>query len=307
MKVSPSQLSVFKECPQKWDYIYLQGLKPKGRKTYFDIGSYTHELLHVYYHMLQEGARPGSDIVIASINRRIQNDLANATADNVAVYNRVSKIINTFISERSPKIDRGITILVAEGMYEIPVKTPAGHDVVLHGIIDLVYRDLRGRLVVRDHKTSEKANSWSSSKVELDPQLLNYGAVYVHELNEIPIVEINFINSHEYKKPRPLTEMFDLFRIEHSETVYRRFWETTLRLIDSMIESPTIPHYSHACATCAFNAPCRLSLKGLSTEQVLANNYERVERDYTIKRLSGLSADDTGSNPQHLFSLDLSK
>lgn len=301
MKFSPSQLNVYKECPKKWEFVYVHGYKFKGSKAYFDIGNYTHELFHVYYHLLQNGADPGSDFTIAAIKARIANDLANASADNVEVYATVSKTVENYIAHRSRKIDRGNTILAVEGTYEFPVVTPKGREIIFHGIIDLLYKDLRCRTIVRDHKTSGNAGAWNERKVQLDPQLLMYCAVIYKQMGVIPVGEINFINTFNYKKAKPLDELYDLYRVEHTETSLERFWESTLQLIDMMLDSPVVPHYSTSCASCPFNDVCKLELRGISAKQILANNFEVVQRDYSIKRGSGLSADNSENNQQYRF------
>jgi CRISPR/Cas system-associated exonuclease Cas4 (RecB family) len=306
VKVSNSQLSAYKDCPQKWEYSYVHSYKPLARRRTFDKGNYTHELMHVLYQLMQDSHHePGSDFLQAAIHQRIMGDLENAAKDNLAVYASIIKVMTSYVQYRSPLIDRQIKIEGVEATLEVEAQTPKGHTVILLAIVDLVYRDLRGRMVVRDHKTSEKANSWNKEKVRLDPQLLLYAAIWYKLTGEVPVTEINFALTHDYKTPKPPREMFNLFRIEHTQAVLERFWDETLMLIDQMIESPVVPHYGN-CQYCAFRELCDSRLKGISAENILKSNFEVVPRDYTIKRRSGLSSENSEGNPQRAFHLDLS-
>jgi CRISPR/Cas system-associated exonuclease Cas4 (RecB family) len=262
--------------------------------------------MHVLYQLMQDSHHePGSDFLQAAIHQRIMGDLENASKDNLAVYSSIIKVMLSYVQYRSPLIDRQIKIEGVEATLEIEVETPKGHSVILLAIVDLVYRDLRGRMVVRDHKTSERVNAWNKDKVKLDPQLLLYAAIWYKLTGEVPVTEINFALTQDYKTPKPPREMFDLFRIEHTQAVLERFWDETLMLIDQMIESPVVPHYGN-CSHCAFRDLCDSRLKGISAENILKSNFEVVPRDYTIKRRSGLSSEDTEGNPRRAFHLDLS-
>lgn len=304
MKFSPSQVDKYEECPQLWDFVYVQQLTPKHRQAKFDKGLYIHELMHVYYHLLREGHSPGSDIVITSITSRIQNDLANANADNIKVYRDVMEAMVRFITRQSRKIDLGIKILGVEDVYECPATTPAGTEIILHGIRDLVYKDMRGRTIIRDHKSSEKAGSWSEKRLELHGQTLTYGAVWYKMTGEVPIVEVNFINTLHYAKEQDLSKYFGLYRIEHTETVYEQFWDTTLRLIDVMLESPVLPHFGDRCNSCAFHEICLRKMRGTSYDALLRSNFEVTDRGYSIRRGSGYSQDNSTDNSKYSFHLD---
>ena len=68
VKISPSRLACFQDCPKKYDYVYRQSLQLKTpvQRVAFDKGNYCHELLHVYYQMLQSGVEPGSEFALRS-------------------------------------------------------------------------------------------------------------------------------------------------------------------------------------------------------------------------------------------------
>lgn len=283
--VSPTQLRAWMECPKKHDFIYNQWLKPKGRKTFFDKGNYTHELLHVYYQMMgSSGKGPGDDFLVSALLSRIKNDVELHTdLLNADIYNSVMKLISRFVLTQSPKIDRGIKIKGIE--YELQVPTGVyhqGREVILYGFIDLVYQTLRGDWVVRDHKTGSNPRMWNTDTVEADSQLLLYGVGLWKLFGIVPKVEINYCNTYDYKKG-PSDNQFALYTAIHTEKEYENFFSDTLQLIQDMLQSGPTPHYANTCTRCAFYNPCRMQRKGVSVENLILADYEIVDRSGITK------------------------
>lgn len=284
-KISPSQLSNYMDCPQEWDFAYRVKIKRKGSRRAFDIGNYFHELMHVYYQLIAQGVKPGSDYAMDYIMSRVRRDIETGlTLDNVEIVNVVSKMVSRFISQQSPKIDSGIKVLYVEKYMEVPIVTNAGREVVLHGVIDLLYEDRSGRIHLRDHKTGAKMGSWNQKKLELNHQLLMY-AIMLHlsKENDWPLVldtEISFINSYPYKTAQTNEKLFDFFRYQHNETAINNFISYIKNLIDHMYSTPVIPRYSTDCSSCSYFDICTLQLRGHDTAGVINTYYEKRDRAY---------------------------
>lgn len=55
--VDSSQISTFMECPQRWEYEYVENITPRiDGKDSMLMGSHGHKLLEIYYAMLGKGA-----------------------------------------------------------------------------------------------------------------------------------------------------------------------------------------------------------------------------------------------------------
>lgn len=285
-RVSPSRIGVYRDCPKKFDFIYRQGLKRKETKQYFDLGNYIHELLHVYYQNLGAAPNVDKDFLSATIQARIRNDLKSANKANIDIYNRARKVVTAFIAKQSPKIDRGIRVEQVEYEFDIPVILPSGRKVNLYGFIDLLYRTIRGVLVVRDHKSTSGFVRFTQSQTEADSQLLFYGAVIYLLTGEVPVVEFNILNTYEYKGTPPPDSEFKLLVAHHNDKVYENFLAETLRLIDEMLDSKPTPHYSRECSSCAFWDLCRMELKGSSIVRIKEANYERRDPNELRRTIS---------------------
>jgi hypothetical protein len=284
LRVSPSKISCFQDCPKKYDYVYKQSLQPKPvQRTAFDKGNYCHELMHVYYQLIQSGVTPGSEFALQAIISRIQNDLQNAkNISLMPVYASITKTMVRFISEQSPIIDRGITVLGIEHELAVPITTPAGRNLQLFGFIDLVYRDAQGRLRIRDHKTGQKA--WTKAEANNSNQLMFYSASVWKMRRELPMAEISFLNVKDYVKKAPSFEdAFAFPTVTYTEKELVTYLRQTLQLIDQMLVSEPIPHYGRQCNWCPFRDPCAFDRKGIDSSMMLASQFTVVDRNQVRK------------------------
>jgi len=269
--VSPSRVATFIDCPKKYHYIYDLDLTPVGpAKGYFTKGIYFHELMHVYYQMLQAGVPPGDDYALASVMTRIKNDMSKTGLDDfIPVYASIGRMISTFIRSQSPVIDMNMDVETVEAELIYPISD----EVSLFGYADLLYRR-DGRPHVRDHKTGERA--WTKIDVRFSMQLLFYATLYWKMYGDVPIAEISYINSKEYKnKQASFEEMFTYTNITYTEKELSIFYDDICKAVDRMLSYEAFPLYGQHCRYCPFQEPCFLSRKGIDTSIVLANNFKK--------------------------------
>ena len=289
LQVSPSRTTCFQDCPKKYDYVYNKSLQtkiPTGPRVALDKGNYGHELMHVYYQMIQAGTQPGSELALRSIISRIQRDMERANDPSlIPVYSSIIKTITRFIGEQSPIIDKGIHVIGIEHEIAVPVTTPAGRNIQLFGFIDLVYRDREGRLRIRDHKTGQKA--WTKAEANTSNQLLFYSAATWKASREVPMAEISFLNVKDYVRKSPsFEEMFAFPTVTYTEKELANYLGTTLQLIDQMLQSDPIPHYGRQCQWCPFLGPCTLDRKGIDSQIMLDSQFKFVDRTQVRKHAS---------------------
>lgn len=286
LTVSPSRISVYRTCPKWHHYQYTLGLQKRGVPTkQFDKGNYFHELLHVYYRYIQSGVAVGSRTAIELMHQRVRTDLErNFSQSRLTLFDTVLKQFDTYIRRRSIEIDQNIEVLGVEEEIKVPVELPSGRVILLHGFLDLYYRrrvDGEWQYRIRDHKT-ESASSASVDRsiyawggVGLSPQLLFYLAAKYVESGVIPVVEISWINTKDYKAKNPsYEESFALYTELHSEISVQNYLNTTLQLIDEMLDSNPLPHYDEkVCKYCPFKIPCIGERKGIPSDRILESLY----------------------------------
>ena len=289
--ISNSQMHVWENCPQEWYYGYEEELRRDRVSTkFFDFGNYAHELSHVYYQTMKAGSyKPGSDFLVKMMEARVRQDL---TGENVSNVSKVWPRLLQFITQHSPLIDSGIKVLGVELEFHITVITPKGREIQLHGFIDLMYQDSTGRIRIRDTKTGGKKGTHSANSVKLDDQLLFY-AVAMTEMygQDILDVEINWISSTFTKEQKPLSELFALYRYQHTPVGLSIAKANILQKIDRMLDMDTYKNYSPRCPNCQFFDICHLESRGQNVNNLIANTYKKgrsnEHRDRSNKTSTG--------------------
>ena len=283
LRISPSRISCFQDCPKKYDYVYRQNLQSKPvQRVAFDKGNYCHELLHVYYQMIQSGVEPGSDFALRSMISRIQNDIERTPNPSLLpIYSSVIKTITRYITEQSPLIDKNIKVLGVEQELDIPIFA-ADRTFTLFGFIDLIYRDAQGRLRIRDHKTGQKP--WTKAEANNSNQLMFYSAATLKQSKEVPMAEISFMNVKDYVHKAPSFEqMFAFPTVTYTKAELLNYLSTTLHLIEQMLSSEPVPHYGRQCNWCPFLSPCTFDRKGIDSSMILETQYVTVDRSKVRK------------------------
>lgn len=273
--VSPSRVKTYLECPKKYDYVYKQELQLVGpAKGYFNKGNYFHELCHGYYHLVQSGFEPGSDEIWSAVLDKMKRDFSVKTdPELIPVYGIITKMMSRFVHEHSRRIDTGITVLNVEQQIIYPMENYA-----MFGYADLVYRDRFGRLHIRDHKTGDRA--LTKVDAQFSNQLLYYSSIIYKSTGEIPVAELNYVNTKEYKtKLVPYDQAFNYTQVSYTEAELNIYFKEICMIIENMLYSTPLPHYGQQCKWCPFQTPCFLSRKGIDPTPILLSNYKRVPRD----------------------------
>lgn len=284
---SPSQMATYEECPQHWKYIYVDRLARVSSGNFkMNRGTYFHRLCHFFYDLKKQGLR--EETIIAAMGRKFAQDLQQINKDNLPLFHSVLPLIDSYIKDRSPVIDRGMQVLAVEYEYWVPVVTPKGRIVALHGFIDLVYRDTWNKIRIRDHKTSERIDQWSMDKVLFNPQLRDYDlALSLSNPWNLQVggVEINFINTKEYgekSKAKGRDKIFDLYNGQYTDVQRVEFLRNKLKKIDLILDGDITRNYSKDCNTCSHFPICYREEKGLPTAATIATQFVRINKKANV-------------------------
>lgn len=293
VRISPSKIAAYRDCPKKFHYMYVQELQAKGpRKVHFDKGNYFHELAHVYYRLIRDtGMEPGSPVADAMMQQRIREDLSHMSLDNIEVFHIITKQFLRFVREQSAKIDQDIKIEGVEEELNVQVELPSGRVITMFGFIDLRYHSGSYR-AIRDHKTGEK--SWDGGSVILSNQLLWYTAGTYIATGEVYRPEINFINTHDYKRKIPTAEeTFTYVNGVITEKELQKYLEQACILVDELLDCKPTPHYDErVCKYCPYLTPCMMERKGIDPTPIIKAHY--VPRDSNPRERSFTNQDSSG-------------
>lgn len=291
--LSPSQLAVWLTCEQRWHYSYVDELKAHGPNfIWFAKGSYIHELLHYYYGLLNSGFLIGDDILMDTIKSRIMADLEEADKESKKTgeevdfefFKDVTNTVIRYVTNRSPMIDANIkfdTMKVEEHLeYEWDGRN-------FHGFMDLLYYDTDvKRMVVRDHKTGGR-DTFSSDVVYRNIQLKMYATLFYKVYGELPLAEVNWLNSNPPKNPKK-TKLYGTYRAEYKEETLQSFWKYLQESHVAQRDNKPRRNLA-ACNKCAYFPICDSKDKGLSVENIVRGNY----LDATVYKQNTESNDET--------------
>lgn len=292
-----------KECPQLHKFIYEDGLRPKLRDKRFEVGSYWHELAHFYYQLLRAGYKTGDPLTFSAMDTKMRNDLAEVKDEYVGVLCQVHIMFRRYLDRRVGEIDTGIQIIEVEKEITFPISDTAG----IHGILDLLYRR-RGKLIIRDHKTGENQNSHSDESLEMDDQLLAYACVIWKLFNEVPDIEISWINSKtDYKNGATNDQLFRTYYKVMTKEYLEAFWTYTQAYVYHMQTVPAIRFIQGwKCKNCKFKDPCMFDLRGFDIRNMLSANYVHVPRNHDYRKFTEIARKNPDRNDVDKPSEDIS-
>lgn len=280
-------MDLWMDCRQKHKYVYTDNLKRTSSGTFkMNRGTYFHRLCHFFYDLKKQNLQTVT--VNSSMAIKMQRDFQGVTTETLSVMHSVLPLVDRYITERSPEIDGNIQVLATEYEYWVPLVTPKGRIVALHGIIDLVYRNNWNRLRIRDHKTSERVDMWSNDKIKFNPQLRHYDlALSIYNQWNLPVdgVEINFINTAEYgekSKAKGKEIPWDLFTGDFNQVQRDEFKRDLLHKIDLILDGDVFRNYHKDCDKCSHYPICYRDEKGLPTAATIATQFERINRKQKI-------------------------
>lgn len=198
--VTNSELQAFRDCQQKWQFAYVEGLRPKVAPRALGFGTAVHGGLRAGYALLGDALSKTTTPAIEDVAaagaaecKRLQgawfadvmqhgemrNDeeletLANEAEQTIDTATwMVRHYFETFASDLQNLVPLGI-----EMPFELTLLDRAGHrlgHLRMAGVLDLVAYDRSAQdLVIFDHKTTAGEVQSIDRRVELDPQMAGY-------------------------------------------------------------------------------------------------------------------------------------
>lgn len=185
--LSPSRIHLFNSCPLCFKFKYMDAIEKEDQTTdyYADYGSLVHEIL--------EDVGNKKILLLDKAFTKFDENFSNCKLPEKirSDYYKQGKIA---IEHRFNDLQK-LNIVGIEKEFKLPIDFSIPP---LHGFIDLIYRDEKGRLIIRDYKTSKVYG-----KTEMDKQFQPYVYVFAcHKLfGELPFAfEFDFVRFLEVKR-----------------------------------------------------------------------------------------------------------
>ncbi len=239
-----SRLKTFHQCPLRYRYRYLKGLKEAFRSIESFLGSVVHDVLEWLYAERDRRTSPELEAMLEEFERHWRT----GWSDDVAVV-RLSdtpddafrlgrEMLSRFHGETFQR-DRSATVALEERLSE-----RLSPDVVFTGFADRVGRTDRGRLFVVDYKTSRSEGDPSDFSEGLQSPI--YAACAMRRYDESEALA-------GYHYLRPGSTRWQLVTRERGGALLDRF-RVLAEEVNIATEFPGRPGI--LCAWCGFNHIC---------------------------------------------------
>lgn len=166
MKIRGTEVQDFLRCRLKWQYTWIDGLKPKKPNSKLLFGSLFHKFLEVTYS--QNSGIVGER---AMMDLFYETDLSHMEAFEVSDISEMARKVAWNYREKYYLEDRLTWDVIAT---ELTFEVPLTEDVVYTGTIDLIVRD-RGdnKIYFLDHKTTTSIDMYDKNS-DMDRQISRY-------------------------------------------------------------------------------------------------------------------------------------
>ncbi|ARW41728.1 hypothetical protein CHCC14600_0217 [Bacillus licheniformis] len=184
--ISPSRMSLYNQCPLAYDLKYLKtvGIGDETVDWYADYGTLNHSIY--------EGIAKKEIVLLEQAFRKFDSDFPSCKVPerNRSDYYKQGR---EAIERKWNELNR-LNIVGAEVEFTVPIDFTIPP---LHGFIDLVYRDEKGRLIVRDYKTSKP---YTKSILNKQYQPYFYSIACKALFGEYPFkFEFDFVRFNEFR------------------------------------------------------------------------------------------------------------
>jgi hypothetical protein len=181
-------------CPQKWYYAYWEDLVPRVRPGAVDVGDIGHKCLEAYYtgrdwrEVLEQGRA-------AAAKQALEEGLDYISEAYEEAAQVVANIMPHYI-EYAKVHDRGIEILAVEK--EGSILLPTFKRTTLGYKWDLLYRDSKGGVWLREHKFIKQAQGYDALEYDFQSHVYLWAA-FMEGFKDVQGVEFNLIRHRPTK------------------------------------------------------------------------------------------------------------
>jgi len=239
-----SRIKTFFQCPARYRFRYVKGMREGFQSVEAHLGSTVHEVLEWLYREREQGTTPSTAAACGELERRWHE----RWHEGVAVVRRGDRpedllgagrqMVERFCAETLAK-DRSTTVAL-----EVRLSEKLGQGATLTGVADRIGRTVAGRLFVVDYKTSRSLGD--SSELSEGLQAPIYAACALRRWDEPEALAGYHYLRHAVTRWQPVSRA-------RGEQLLARF-EQLVTQARSATELPAKP--SILCAWCGFNHVC---------------------------------------------------
>jgi hypothetical protein len=183
MRISNSEVQVFKRCRRKWHFSYYLWLKPNFEKATgpAPIGNRIHACLNVYYESLMAGMPTDMavDTTMAYHDNEALNVIENAgVGEDLDAYAKETDLTRIMLEGyfewlQNEGVDEGLTVTGSETSVNLKTHIFNTEVFILAKLDIRIRRELDGAVLFMDHKTAQELST-PLKTMHLNEQFLHY-------------------------------------------------------------------------------------------------------------------------------------
>lgn len=272
---SYSSLDEWCLCPRRTYYHRIQGLVPLGNAPAPEFGKAWHLLMEAHY----KGASPAEALEAFRAYWQAYLDTGEVLIGRKAEMYTMERVEKMYAAYRAKYASENFEVLAHEGGTELGFELPLG-DTTYKGIIDLVIRRPNYGVVVMDHKTSSRIDSFYQKT--LNPSLQFTGYVWAaeqHFENVYGVCVNGTLCAKVEVKHERFWQTYSRLEIEEWKREVVRYMDEIKREVEAGAEG-LWPRHTNACnhfnSTCPYHLLCT-SREPFMEQAASENLYRRAE------------------------------
>lgn len=253
--ISYAQLSLYLQCPLKYAFRYVDGIRQVSVPSYLAFGKSIHRAIASFYETAQEG-EPfrldawlgvfGTDWKEAQETQEIRYEKGE---DYETLLRQGTELLRVYAQQANPQ-----TVIAVEESFSVDLEDPDTGDILpqpIRGVIDLVERDANGTVIVVDHKTAKRR--YAQWQIDGNLQLTIY-AYAAREMgwctSESVLCRLDVLL--KTKKP----EVIHYYALRGRRDFVKLF-QIVSAIEEAIRDEIVYPRYGYWCGDCPYAEQCR--------------------------------------------------
>ena len=264
LHISHSQIFCFNNCPLKYQFQYIESRPMERVSIALPFGSAIHAAIEMYYRSLKNN---GSVEPLKALCERFQTclelDLEHTDvplifkkdlSDHKAAIEMGNAILKVFHENIAQTVQTAQEIVAVELPLVATLYTDAGQptDFKLAGILDVVFRDGKGEILVVDNKTASKPMAQSTA--DDNGQMTAYAYLLAANKYVFPTAPVNCRFDVLRKLKMPKLEQVQTVRTAQHRKRFAKIAKAVLAAIDA---GCFFPQPGWMCADCSYQNACK--------------------------------------------------
>lgn len=254
--LSYSQLALYLDCPLKYRFRYVDGIKTDGVSSALVFGQALHQALAKFY----TDSMDGKFFSLTELLSVFEAMWWEGCEANVVVYRKGEDFQNLLLQgkEMIKVFARGriptMRVIAVEVPFEFYLQNPETGEkfpIPIKGIIDLIEEDEQGTLWIVDHKTSSRV--YTEHQLNADLQSMIYASA-VMEIDSMEGREKRFRFDVMTKTKKP---KFIQYRLYKDDLDRRKLFQMVTEIWKAIEAEAFYPRYSTHYAGCVWEEECR--------------------------------------------------